>query len=120
MKEYILKTTATMKEYNCGKWWIDSGIVPEIRIAAESVKAALAEYAERVQEYDYITISKNALKTKSPMYRDTPDGGAVQVGFVITGSADFEKTDSWEWSKQYIDLWVEVIEISRPDFMEVC
>lgn len=44
MKEFISKTTATMKEYNNKKWWIDSGIVREIRIAAEAVNAHYSKY----------------------------------------------------------------------------
>lgn len=34
MKNYIFKTMATMKEYNNKSWWIDSGIVRDIHIAA--------------------------------------------------------------------------------------
>ena len=34
---YIFKTTATMKEYNNKKWYIDSGIVSDMRIDADSV-----------------------------------------------------------------------------------
>lgn len=54
MKEFIFKTTATMKEYNNKKWWIDSGIVREIRIAAENVREALKQYREIVSEKFYI------------------------------------------------------------------
>ena len=50
MKNYIFKTTATMKEYNCKKWWIDSDIVGEIRIAAENVREALEKYRAIVKE----------------------------------------------------------------------
>ena len=35
---YIFKTTATMKEYNNKKWYIDGGIVSDMRIDADSVK----------------------------------------------------------------------------------
>lgn len=38
MNNYIFKTTTTMKEYNNKKWWIDSDIVPEIRIKAETLR----------------------------------------------------------------------------------
>lgn len=41
MNNYIFKTTTTMKEYNNKKWWINSDIVPEIRIKAETLKEAL-------------------------------------------------------------------------------
>lgn len=40
MKNYIFRTTATMKEYNRCKWWIDSDIVIEKRISAETVADA--------------------------------------------------------------------------------
>lgn len=60
---YIFKTTATMKEYNNKKWYIDGGIVSDMRINADSVENALEIYRERVEEKHYITISKNAIKT---------------------------------------------------------
>ena len=47
---YIFKTTATMKEYNNKKWYIDGGIVSDMRIDADSVENALEIYRERVEE----------------------------------------------------------------------
>ena len=76
---YIFKTTATMKEYNNKKWYIDGGIVSDMRINADSVENALEIYRERVEEKHYITISKNAIKNKSEMFVDLSDGGAKQV-----------------------------------------
>ena len=75
MNNYIFKTTVTMKEYNSKKWWIDSGIVREIKVEAENVKQALKKYREIVMERDYIEISENALRCKNPMYIDTPGRG---------------------------------------------
>lgn len=72
---YIFKTTATMKEYNNKKWWIDGDIIPDMRINADSVENALEIYRERVEEKHYISISRNAIKNKSEMFVDTPDGG---------------------------------------------
>lgn len=72
---YIFKTTATMKEYNNKKWYIDGGIVSDMRINADSVENALEIYRERVEEKHYITISKNAIKNKSEMFVDLLDGG---------------------------------------------
>lgn len=72
---YIFKTTATMKEYNNKKWYIDGGIVSDMRINADSVENALEIYRERVEEKYYITISKNAIKNKSEMFVDLSDGG---------------------------------------------
>lgn len=83
METYIFKTTATMKEYNRRKWWIDSGIVPEMKITAENLKTALAEYRQRVEDQHYISISNNAMRYKNPMYIDRADGEPLQVGYVI-------------------------------------
>lgn len=107
---FIFKTTATMKEYNARKWWIDSGIVREIQITADNLPAALEQYREIVEEKHYISISAHAIKNRNPMYIDTPDG-KKQIGFVITGKTDFEDRDSYKWSTQYIDLWVTVLTV---------
>lgn len=69
---YIFKTTATMKEYNNKKWWIDGDIISDMRINADSVENALEIYRERVEEKHYISISRNAIKNKSEMFVDTP------------------------------------------------
>ena len=45
---YQFKTTATMKPYNNKKWWIDSGIVREITIEADTIAAAVKEYQKEV------------------------------------------------------------------------
>lgn len=109
---YIFKTTATMKEYNNKKWWIDGDIISDMRINADSVENALEIYRERVEEKHYISISRNAIKNKSEMFVDTPDGGgAKQVGYVITGKTEFDKGDYTGYSTQYIDLWVTVLTV---------
>jgi hypothetical protein len=114
MKKYQFKTTATMKEYNNKKWWIDSRIIPEISITADSLEAALQEYRERVQEKYYVSISNNALKNKQEMYIDLKDGTSQQCGYVITGKTDFEDRDNYKWTAQYIDLWVTINQIVSP------
>ena len=108
---YIFKTTATMKEYNNKKWYIDGGIVSDMRIDADSVENALEIYRERVKEKYYITISKNAIKNKSEMFVDSSGGGAKQVGYVITGKTEFDKGDYTGYSTQYIDLWVTILTV---------
>lgn len=109
---YIFKTTATMKEYNNKKWYIDGGIVSDMRINADSVENALEIYRERVEEKHYITISKNAIKNKSEMFVDLSDGGgAKQVGYVITGKTEFDRGDYSGYSTQYIDLWVTILTV---------
>lgn len=110
---YQFKTTATMKPYNNKKWWIDSGIVREITTEADTITAAVKEYQKKVQDHFCIYISDNAIKTKSPMYRDTKTGEPVQIGFVITASTDFDN-DRRGWVKQFIDLWVTVNVIFNP------
>lgn len=115
MKNYIFKTTATMKEYNNKNWWIDSGIVREIHVTAENIREALKQYRDIVAERYYIEISDTAIKNKFAMYRDRATGEAKQVGYVITGKTEFQK-DSGEWVNQFIDLWVEVLTIVETDF----
>lgn len=115
MKTYRFETTATMKEYNARKWWIDSGIIRPVEIDADDLKTALEAWRDRVQDRDYIEISNNALRTKNPMYIDR-DGDAVQVGYVITGKTEFEDRDRYRTTTQYIDLWVTVKVVTTPDF----
>ena len=114
MKTYIFRTTTTMKDYNAKHWWIDGNIIAQKTITAESVAAALEEYRELVEYDNCISISKNAIKARRPMYVDTK-GGEKQIGFVITGRADFE-AESYRYVKQYVDLWVEVITTTDTDF----
>ena len=118
MTNFIFKTTTTMKDYNCEKWWIDSGIVGEIRISAENVREALEKYRAIVEEKHYITISNNAIKNKSKMYVDTPTGEIKQVGYVITGKTEMQD-DFYRCSTQYIDLWIRILTITDTDFEEV-
>lgn len=108
---YIFKTTATMKEYNNKKWYIDGGIVSDMRINADSVENALEIYRERVEEKHYITISQNAIKNKSEMFVDLSNGGVKQVGYVITGKTEFDKGNYTGYSTQYIDLWVTILTV---------
>lgn len=107
---YIFKTKAAMKDYNCTKWFIDSGIVSEMCINADSVERALSVYRSRADECG-VSISQNAIKTKSAMFVDMPDGSVKQVGYVITGKTEFNKGDYTGWSTQYIDLWVTILTV---------
>lgn len=115
--KFQFKTSATMKTYNNKKWWIDPGIVRDITIKADTLTAAIKGYQNKVSEQYYINISDNAIKTKSPMYIDTKTGEVVQVGFVITASTDFEN-DQKGWTKQFIELWVNVDVVENPFEME--
>lgn len=100
-----------MKEYNNKKWYIDGGIVSDMRINADSVENALEIYRERVKEKHYISISKNAIKNKSEMFADLSDGSVKQVGYVITGKTEFDRGDYSGYSTQYIDLWVTILTV---------
>ena len=113
---YIFKTTATMKEYNNKKWYIDGGIVSDMRINADSVENALEIYREQVEEKHYINISKNAIKNKSEMFADLSDGSVKQVGYVITGKTEFDRGDYSGYSTQYIDLWITILTVVNTVF----
>ena len=115
MKKYIFKTTTTMKQYNNKKWWIDGGVITEKRIAAENLNEAIVEYVRRVENEHYITISRNAIKNKEPIYIDTKNGEPKQTGYILTGKSDFQY-DSGEFSAQYIDLWIDIITTVETDF----
>ena len=107
-----------MKPYNNKNWWIDSGIVRDITVTADNIQEALEKYSEILSEKYDIDISKNALKNKEPMYRDTKDGEAYQCGYVITAKTDFNN-DYKGWVTQYIELWVAV-SIIVNQFEEGC
>ena len=111
--KYLFNTFATMKTYNHKKWWIDSDIVREITTEADSLPAAIEQYAEIVKSNYYIDISKNALKCKQPMYIDSKTSKPKQAGYVITGKTDFQD-DFGKWTEQYIDLWVNISIVSNP------
>lgn len=108
MTKYRFETNCTMKPYNEKKYWVDSGLVRPTAIPAKNLKSALAIYCDKLEKENYITVSKNALLNKQPMYRDGL-AGPEQVGYVITGKTDVENT------AQYIDLWVEITVIKYPE-----
>lgn len=117
--KYLFKTNATMKEYNRKNWYIDRDYIRDKIIDAESFKIAFDKYIEEINKEHYDIVSKNAVKNKQPIYIDTKDGGAKQVGFCITASTIFDKGNYRGWSKQYFDLWVEMLELKDIDFEEV-
>lgn len=113
MSKFLFKTSATMKEYNNKKWWIDSGIINEITVSAETVEQAIKEYQKIVNDKYYIAISDNAIKNKNNMYVDTTDG-AIQTGYVITAKCNFEDIDNYKTIQQYIDLWINISIVYNP------
>ena len=113
MKNYIFKSTTTMKPYNRNKYWIDEKIIPELRIAAENLKEAVKKFADICTNDYYTPISKNAIKNADPMYI----GNGKQIGYVFTGLTEiWNRSDNIAGIKQYINIWVEIIEIDHPIF----
>ena len=110
---YLFITKTSIKENDAGRIWIDRDIMPQVIISADNLKKALEKYAERAAEEAFISISGNALKNRQPMYIDTISG-AEQVGYVITGSTEIDNGD--KWTRHYIDLWVDILEITTPAF----
>lgn len=117
MKTYVFETVATMKEYNYKKYWIDSDIVKRIAFTGENLKEAIEKYIDRVNEAGIVTISKNAMKNKSPMYIDV-DGEAVQKGYVITAKTYIADRSENISCYQYCELWVEIYERKTINFEE--
>lgn len=117
--KYLFNTVTTMKPYNRDKYWIDRNYVTDKTILAADSQEALRIYREKVNDDMGIEISRNALKQKQPMYRDRKSGESIQVGYVITGKTEIQ-TDDYRnpWSTQYVDLWVEIVEIHDIDFPE--
>ena len=111
----IFKTSATMKDYNKDKWWIDRGIIGEKIITADSTAEAFDKYVKLVESDDYTTITKNAIKNKRAMYIDNENGDAEQCGYVITASQYFQDDDG-NLSKQYIDLWITILTVVPTKF----
>ena len=112
---FIFKTSATMKDYNRNKWWIDEGIIGEKIITADSTAEALDIYVKSVESDNYTTITKNAIKNKKAIYIDNESGEAEQCGYIITASQDFQDDDG-NLSKQYIDLWITILTVVPTKF----
>lgn len=118
MSTYRFETTTTMKPYNNEKWYIDAHMVRPIEVQADSVTEALNLWRNIVQERDYIEISRNAMRTKNPMYSEYKDKRPKQTGYVITGKTEFDKGDYTGYCSQYIDLWVRITIVITPNFEE--
>lgn len=117
MKAYLFITTTTVKPIDEEKWWIHNELVSNIYIKANNLHEALKEYQKRIEEDYGVTISNNALKNKSPMFRDDENGNPVQIGYVITGKTLFDNGGRG-WINRYIDLWIEIQEVKNPFIKE--
>ena len=118
MSTYRFETTTTMKPYNNEKWYIDANMVRPIEVQADSVTEALNLWRNIVQERDYIKISRNAMRTKNPMYQEYEAGRTEQVGYVITGRTEFDTGNYTGYCSQYIELWVQITVVTIPNFEE--
>lgn len=106
---YLFTTTAQVSEQYNHLYWIDSGIVPQTIITAETLKKAISQYVDFAMDKSCMDITKSAVKRKSKMYCDTPDG-AIQTGYVITAHTDINgKTIP-------CNLWVKIQEVNYPKF----
>lgn len=113
---YSFNTSASVKEKDRGKWWLDDDLVKTIELEASNLCEALERYKQIVNDMYYVQISKNALHKKEKMFIDIkPGGGSKQIGYVITGSTLFERENEG-FIKKFIDLWVEIRVISYPVF----
>jgi len=105
--EYLLKTHVEMKPYNCKKYWVSSDIIRSPRLTANSVDGALKKFSD-IAENNGVVISNTSLNRKEPMYNKRDE----QIGFVFTGYIEID--NKGKLSKQYVDVWVEVLEIHNP------
>lgn len=114
---YLFKTSTHMKPYNSEKYWILNTIIPPAEFTADSVKSAIEQYRDWTNEHG-IEISKNAVKSRQPMYRDFKNGESRQVGYVFTGKSLFDKGDYTGFTEQYVDLWTSIQIVSYPDLQD--
>lgn len=110
---FMFKPTLSMKPYNSKKWFIMHDYVRPMYLDATSVKEALNKFRERVDDEYSISISDHALRAKQPMYRNLKNGGVKQIGYVITGKTMFRDDDHNCWSDQYIDVWLEIMQVTE-------
>lgn len=78
--------------------------IEPVYIRSTNVSEALLRYRLHAKYNAHIYISDNALNTKRAGFCDLPDGGSVQVGYVIQGKID----------NVNVDLWVKIEEIINP------
>lgn len=105
MKTFLFRTTVIL---NDPKFWIDQNILRPIYIKSTNVSDALLKYRLYAQDDAYISISENALNTKSGQFNELSNGDVVQTGYVIKGSTEIEDI------RKYLDLWITIEEIINP------
>ena len=113
---YSFNTSATVKEKDRGKWWLNNDLVRTIELEAINLCEALEKYRQIVNDRTDVRISKNAMQKKENMFIDRRFGErSKQIGYVITGSTYFER-ENGGFVNKFIDLWVEIRVINYPAF----
>lgn len=108
MKTYIFTFNVIPTD---NSWW--SAYRNEtIRVHAANLNEAKeAFYNELAERFD-LNVSTHAKKTANKMYRDTPDGGVVQVGIVVKAKTEIE--GNGKWISKFADVWAEINELVSP------
>ena len=112
--KYFVRTQTTVKERDRGKGGMDNDLICPKAIEADGLPQLLEIYRQEVS--DVVDISDNALKNKSAMYVDLPNGEYKQVGYVITGKMYFEDRDINYSKEHYINVWIHIDELRDVDF----
>lgn len=117
--KFLFQTTICPKPYNSKYYWIDSKCIPQTAIEAENWHQAMFSFVEFAHEHG-VDITLTALKNRTPMYRDMPDGSFKQIGFVITGhTIVYGDGDDYFTSKEYTcEVWVGIQKIDDINFEE--
>ena len=112
---FLFKTDVFLKPYNEKNWYIDYDYIDNQYINAANIKQAIDEYQKILFDKYYVTISKTAIKTKSPIYVNDENGHPVQLGYTFTASMDFYD-DNNNIVTNYIDLWTHIETIVPTQF----
>lgn len=113
MKTYLITTKLYMKDYYNGDFWIDEKLIKPKRIKADSVRECFEKFIKEIQGKNGIFVSKNAIKNKRAWYNDI--FGNLQIGWIITDNI-FIDVGINEYSTKYFDMFVEIEELSIPEF----
>lgn len=114
MNKYLITTKVYKKGYYNGEFfWREEKRIQPIKIEAISANEAFELFTEKIQKNGIVSISKNALKNKNPLYGDLL--GNLQIGWIITDNI-FIDVGINEYSTKYFDMFVEIEELSIPEF----
>jgi hypothetical protein len=116
MKRYLFNSKTILKEKDRYKWWLDDDIIKQIEITAEDVHQALELFIKEQNENGYVSFSKSAIKNKGNIYIDT-DNKPIQVGYVLIGKTAFQEDKKGGYIDKYIEVCIEIQEISTPSFL---